>query len=175
MGASSCLPRSSHKQVQWPLLIYDNVVWNQFIISVHGEYRFSSLEMPPPATGDGRLRGLDICNYAEKFTDKFLIGKAKFHFETEVLNIERDEKGNWNVAVEDLATKSLRTLTFSRIILATGVSRTKSETIYLQSKSLRHEGMQQSENTRGYIAISRRQSAISWDCPSFFPVRYPPG
>ena len=105
---------------------------NQFIISVHGEYRFSPLEMPPPenaATGDGRLRGLDICNYMEKFTDKFLVGKAKFHFETEVLNIERDENGNWNVAVEDLATRSSRILTFSRIILATGVSSTKFENI----------------------------------------------
>ena len=94
--------------------------------------------MPLPesaVTGDGRLRGLDICNYMEKFTDKFLIGKAKFHFETEVLNIERDGDGNWNVAVEDLLTKSLRTLTFSRIILATGVSRTNFETIYLQYKS----------------------------------------
>ena len=115
--------------------------------------------MPPPenaATGDGRLRGLDICNYMEKFTDKFLIGKAKFHFETEVLNIERDENGNWNVAVEDLASRSLRTLTFSRIILATGVSRINFETLYLQSKSLHHEGVQQSENTCGNIPISRR-------------------
>ena len=88
--------------------------------------------MPPPenaATGDGRLRGLDICNYMEKFTDKFLVGKAKFQFETEVLNIERDENGNWNVAVEDLATRSSRILTFSRIILATGVSSTKFENI----------------------------------------------
>ena len=59
----------------------------------------------------------------EKFTDKFLTGKAKFHFETEVLNVERVESGNWNVNVEDLPTKSLRTLTFSHIILATGVSR----------------------------------------------------
>jgi hypothetical protein len=133
--------------------------------------------LPPEnsATGDGRLRGLDICNYMEKFTDKFLIDKAKFHFETEVLNIERDEDGNWNVAVEDLTSKSLRTLTFSRIILATGVSRTNFENIHLQSnKSLHHEGMQQSENTGGNISISRRQRAISWDCPPFFPVRYPP-
>lgn len=134
--------------------------------------------MPLPetaATDDGRLRGLEICNYVEKFTDKFLIGRVKFHFETEVLNIERDENGNWNVTVEDLATRSLRTLTFSRIILATGVSRTNFETIHLQSKLLHHEGMQQSENTSGDFPISRRQRAISWDCPPFIPVRYPPG
>ena len=83
--------------------------------------------MPPPqdaAAGDGRLTGLDICNYMEKFTEIFLTGKAKFHFETEVLNVERDADRKWNVAVEDLPTKSLRTLAFSRIILATGVSLT---------------------------------------------------
>ena len=130
--------------------------------------------MPAPENADGRLRGLDICNYMEKFTEKFLIGKAKFHFETEILDIERDGNGNWNVAVEDLVTKSLRTLTFSRIILATGVSRTNLETIYLQSKLLHHEGMQQSENTSGNIPISRRQGAISWDCPPFFSVRFSP-
>ena len=86
--------------------------------------------MPPPDNtnaADGRLSGLDVCNYMEKFTQKFLAGKAKFHFETEVLNIERDDNGKWNVAVEDLHTKTVRTLTFSRIILATGVSR-----IYIQ-------------------------------------------
>jgi L-2-hydroxyglutarate oxidase LhgO len=93
------------------------------LFSVHGEYRFSALEMPPPENGSERLTGLDICKYMEKFTDKFLTGKAKFHFETEVLNIDRDENGKWNVTVEDLPTKSFRTLTFSRIILATGVSR----------------------------------------------------
>ncbi|KAF8802217.1 FAD/NAD(P)-binding domain-containing protein [Phlegmacium glaucopus] len=93
------------------------------INNVHGEYRFSALEMPPPdsaAERGDRLSGLEMCNYMERFTEEFLIGKAKFHLETEVLNIERDGNGKWNVAVEDLPTKSLRTLTFSRIILATG-------------------------------------------------------
>jgi dimethylaniline monooxygenase (N-oxide forming) len=94
------------------------------ITSVHGEYRLSPLEMPPPEDGSQRLSGFDLCKYVEKFADKFVLGRAKFHFQTEVLNIERDEDGKWNVAVEDLPTKSLRTLTFSRIILATGVSRT---------------------------------------------------
>jgi dimethylaniline monooxygenase (N-oxide forming) len=98
------------------------------ITSVHGEYRLSPLDMPPPENGSQRLSGFDLCNYMEKFADKFLVDRAKFHFQTEVLNIERDEDGKWNVAVEDLPTKSLRTLTFSRIILATGVSR-----IYIQS------------------------------------------
>ena len=93
------------------------------ITSVHGEYRLSPLAMPPPEDGSQRLSGFDLCKYVEKFADKFVLGRAKFHFQTEVLNIERDEDGKWNVAVEDLPTKSLRTLTFSRIILATGVSR----------------------------------------------------
>ena len=102
--------------------------------SVHGEYRFSSLEMPIPenaaATGS-HLPGLDLCNYMEKFAEKFLVGKVKFHFETEVLDIERDANGKWNVEVKDLPTKSLSTLTFSRVILATGVSRTQTYIILL--------------------------------------------
>ncbi|KAF8802218.1 FAD/NAD(P)-binding domain-containing protein [Phlegmacium glaucopus] len=90
------------------------------INNVHGEYRLSPLDMPPPENGSDRLSGFDLCNYMEKFSKDFLVGKAKFHFETEVLNIERDGSGKWNIAVEDIPTKSLKTLTFSRIILATG-------------------------------------------------------
>ena len=81
--------------------------------------------MPPPQdsnidNGD-RLSGMDICNYMENFTKKFLDGKAKFLMETEVLNIERDEKGKWKITAEDLRHGSSRVLIFSRIILATGV------------------------------------------------------
>ena len=79
--------------------------------------------MPPPANGGERLSGADLCTYMEKFAKTFLHGKAKFHFETEVLNIERDGNGKWNITVEDLPTKTLKTLAFTRIILATGVSR----------------------------------------------------
>ena len=145
------------------------------VTSVHGEYRLSPLEMPPPANGE-RLSGFDLCNYMEKFADKFLVGRAKFHFQTEVLDIERDGHGKWNVAVEDLPTKSLRTLTFSRIILATGVSRISTIFgIFLRSLYPHCPGMQQSKGTKYNISNSRGESAFSWDCHSFFPVWFSSG
>ena len=83
--------------------------------------------MPPPENSSidngARLSGRDICNYMENFAKTFLIGKAKFRMETEVLNIERDEKGKWKITVEDLRHGSYSILVFSRIILSTGVRR----------------------------------------------------
>ncbi|KAF8162699.1 hypothetical protein B0H34DRAFT_650867 [Crassisporium funariophilum] len=94
-----------------------------YMNSVHGEFNFSAMEMPLPensAESGGRLSGQDVCNYMEKFTEKYLAGKAKFIHETEVLNIERDEQGKWNVAVKDIPSGSEGVMTFSRIILSTG-------------------------------------------------------
>lgn len=92
---------------------------------MHGEYRFSALEMPPPsesaATG-GRLSGLDLCNYMEKYYETFLKDKVVLRFNTEVLDISRDQHGTWLVRTEDLETGVTKTITYSRIILATGVS-----------------------------------------------------
>ena len=85
------------------------------------------MDMAPPedstSDNDGRLSGRDMCNYMEKFAETFLTGKAKFQMETEVLNIERDEKGKWKVTIEDFRQGSSSILIFSRIILATGVRR----------------------------------------------------
>ncbi|CAA7266092.1 unnamed protein product [Cyclocybe aegerita] len=93
------------------------------INNVHGEYRFSPLDMPPPddsvETG-GHITGMGMCDYIETFYEKFLQGKAKFIFETEVLNVRRDETKGWEVKVEGVCSKEPRVLTFSRIILATG-------------------------------------------------------
>lgn len=94
------------------------------INNVHGQYRFSALDMPPPEryeqTG-ARLTGTDVSKYMETFTEKFLKNKAKFRMEMEVLNIRRNEKGIWLVKTENLRSGSEEILTFSRIILSTGV------------------------------------------------------
>lgn len=83
------------------------------------------MDMPPPedATIDngGRLSGIDLCNYMENYTKAFLMGKAKFQMESEVLNIVRNKKGKWRITIEDLRLGSSSVLTFSRIILSTGV------------------------------------------------------
>ncbi|KAF8148269.1 hypothetical protein B0H34DRAFT_737616 [Crassisporium funariophilum] len=79
--------------------------------------------MPPPDKSDengGRLSGLDMCNYMEKFAATFLTGKAKFQMETEVDNITRTQSGEWEVTVTSVDSGAPTKLTFSRIVLATG-------------------------------------------------------
>ncbi|KAF6749378.1 hypothetical protein DFP72DRAFT_1073202 [Ephemerocybe angulata] len=103
-----------------------------YINNVHGEYRFSCLDMPPPersgATG-GRLTGIAMRDYAEKFYETHLKGKAHFSFQTEVLGIERrraspagdpNEPSIWSVRVKVLLSGQVREENFARIILATG-------------------------------------------------------
>lgn len=114
--------------------------------------------MPPPQDSNidngERLSGMDICNYMENFTKKFLDGKAKFLMETEVLNIKRDEKGKWKITAEDLRHGSSRVLIFSRIILATGVRHWPELTV---TSSLSHlSGMQCTEDTFIFVSGSCR-------------------
>lgn len=65
---------------------------------------------------------MDMCEYMEKFTQQFLEGKTRFEMNTEVLGVERDIGGQWKVHVQKHSDSCSDTLTFSRIILATGVS-----------------------------------------------------
>ncbi|KAF9034318.1 hypothetical protein BJ165DRAFT_1512908 [Panaeolus papilionaceus] len=93
------------------------------INSVHNEYRFSALAMPPPenaAESGGRLSGMDMCRYMERFYEMFLKEKAKFIFKTNVLNIHRDEPGKWKVKVQDRESQKERVMQFAKIVLATG-------------------------------------------------------
>ena len=82
--------------------------------------------MPPPESSNeygSRLSGMDLCNYMEQFSKQFLEGKAKFEMHTEVIAIERDESGRWEVRVQrHFDSPSSDTLRFTRIILASGVS-----------------------------------------------------
>ncbi|KAF9035558.1 hypothetical protein BJ165DRAFT_1533546 [Panaeolus papilionaceus] len=94
-----------------------------YINNVHGEYRFSGLDMPPPDKANenaGRLSGMDLCNYMERFSDTFLKGKAKFVLKTSVLNIHRDAPGQWRVRTRNLVDDQAGELNFSKIVLATG-------------------------------------------------------
>jgi dimethylaniline monooxygenase (N-oxide forming) len=70
----------------------------------------------------GRLSGDDVRQYLEDFAERFL--KGKIHFETEVLNIRRRDRGRgWKVLVRDRRTGGAEKVSyFSRIILCTGVS-----------------------------------------------------
>ncbi len=91
--------------------------------SVHGEFKFSSMPMPPPSSKNGgQLGGEDMRQYMQKFSDEFLAGKIKY--ETNVLNIERTKEPDpvWNVTVSNVRGGEREILTFSRIVLCTGAS-----------------------------------------------------
>ncbi|KAI0711021.1 FAD/NAD-P-binding domain-containing protein [Cerioporus squamosus] len=87
--------------------------------NVHGEYRVSPLDMPPPTTEDGRLSGKDIHKYVQAFATKFLEGKIQFGIE--VCNIRRHPAGTgWRVDVRDVRTGNRETREYARIVLCTG-------------------------------------------------------
>ncbi|KAJ7758161.1 FAD/NAD-P-binding domain-containing protein [Mycena maculata] len=89
------------------------------INNVYGEYRFSAMEMPRPVDTGGRLTGQDLRAYMEAFSDKFL--KKIIRFETEVVNIRRDEATSvWFITVANKRNASLEILKFSRVVLCTG-------------------------------------------------------
>jgi hypothetical protein len=92
--------------------------------SVHGEFRFSPLPMPPPSKAESRnrLSGEDMCTYMEEFSDTFLEGRIKFG--VEVMNLCRSDDGTWLVSVEHVLDGRREVLKFSRIVLCTGVSAT---------------------------------------------------
>ncbi|KAF8959168.1 hypothetical protein BDZ97DRAFT_1839258 [Flammula alnicola] len=101
----------------------DRVYPGLCINNVHGEYRFSPLEMALPEdstqTG-GHITGMGMCEYMETFYSKFLQDKATFRFEAEILSVTRDETGLWRVKTEDIHSGEGEVLTFSRVILCTG-------------------------------------------------------
>lgn len=95
-------------------------------LSVHGEFRFSQLPMPPPsdakATG-GRLRGEDLRDYFASFANLFLKGKIQYN--TEVLRVQKTVtfgESFWRVTVKSQVDEETRELVFDKFVLCTGVS-----------------------------------------------------
>lgn len=81
--------------------------------------------MAPPDNAEktgGHITGMGMCEYMETFYETFLKDRAVFKFKTEILNVSRNDSGIWNVSVEDLVYKKTEMLSFSRVILCTGVS-----------------------------------------------------
>ncbi|KAF8648995.1 hypothetical protein AX16_006109 [Volvariella volvacea WC 439] len=102
----------------------DRIYPGLFINNVHGEFRFSELEMAAPAQGEltgGRLSGYDMCAYMELFAEKFLQGRIQFN--TEILNIRRENPDGslgWTVSVLRKESRVREHLNFARIVLCTG-------------------------------------------------------
>ncbi|KAF8588578.1 FAD/NAD(P)-binding domain-containing protein [Ramaria rubella] len=102
----------------------ENVYPGLVINNVHGEFRFSALQMAPPSNAalNGRLSGEDMCNYMGSFAEKFLSGIIRF--ETEVVDIKREQhnasKAPWHISVKDGRTGLKEILKYSRIVVCTG-------------------------------------------------------
>ncbi|KAJ6585199.1 FAD/NAD(P)-binding domain-containing protein [Mycena capillaripes] len=89
------------------------------INNVHGEYRFSAMNMPESTNPNGRVMGHDLRAYMDAFSDTFL--KRIIRFDTEVINIRRDETTSvWFITLQDKRKSSREILQFSRVVLCTG-------------------------------------------------------
>ncbi|TFK38930.1 hypothetical protein BDQ12DRAFT_735153 [Crucibulum laeve] len=96
-----------------------------YINNVHGEYRFSALQMPVPARAEetgGRLSGYDMCSYMETFARTHVEDKIKIRFQTEILNLQRRGDGIWVVAIKNLISETNEELLYSRVVVCTGGS-----------------------------------------------------
>lgn len=93
-------------------------VWST---SVHGEFRFSALPMPPAKHPEsGRLSGEDLWAYMQSYADRFLKGRIRFN--TEVERIRRERNGGWHITARDTRTMELiEDLQFDKLVLCTGV------------------------------------------------------
>lgn len=153
VGRGSHLPRSGNQQVSVSAVrvseasLIENAPLQRILtplLSVHGEFCFSALPMPPPSdtseTG-GRLSGENMQAYMESFAERFLKGKIRYC--TQVLNIKRkmhtassktstttQQEGTsdmpngdsqWSVEIRDLRTGGTSELTYDRLVLCTGV------------------------------------------------------
>jgi cation diffusion facilitator CzcD-associated flavoprotein CzcO len=87
--------------------------------SVHREYNFSAMRMPLPADG-GHPMGHELSAYMQAFSNKYI--KNVIHFNTEVVNIRRDEASSvWFITVQDMKTGFREVLEFVRVVPCTGV------------------------------------------------------
>ncbi|EAU80914.1 hypothetical protein CC1G_03090 [Coprinopsis cinerea okayama7 len=120
------------------------------INNVHGQFRFSALEMPPPPdahiTG-GRLRGEDMCNYFERFYERFLKRPDHepqiIHFKTEVTRVRRGPGGaGWRVELRDVGSGTESVKEFERIVICTGGCNTPQAPSYLTPSAALEAGFE---------------------------------
>ncbi|KAI0329616.1 FAD/NAD(P)-binding domain-containing protein [Cubamyces sp. BRFM 1775] len=110
------LTRDAHVGGVWSR---DHIYPGLYLNNVHGEYRLSPLEMPPPTAGGDRLTGDDMMQYMEVFASKFLEGRIQFN--VEVQNIRRHPSGQgWLLDVQDLVSFTTETREYARIVVCTG-------------------------------------------------------
>ncbi|KAK0211814.1 FAD/NAD-P-binding domain-containing protein [Armillaria fumosa] len=112
--------------------------------NVHGEFKFSSLQMPAPrpSKNGSQLDGKDMRQYMQKFSDENLAGKIRY--ETNVLDIKRTKEPDpvWNVTVSNVKSGEPEILAFSRIVLCTGGCSTPKTPPYLSQEAANKTGFQ---------------------------------
>ncbi|KAI0355438.1 FAD/NAD-P-binding domain-containing protein [Trametes cingulata] len=100
----------------------DRVYPGLYLNNVHGEYRLSPLEMPPPAAGGplrGRLSGAEVSRYFKRFADTFI--KDKIQLGKDVQQIRRHPSGEgWQLDIRDINSGRQETKDYARIVLCTG-------------------------------------------------------
>ncbi|KAI0371492.1 FAD/NAD(P)-binding domain-containing protein [Pilatotrama ljubarskyi] len=100
----------------------DRVYPGLYLNNVHGEYRLSPLEMPPPVAGGplrGRLSGAEVSRYFNTFADTFL--KDKIQLGKDVQQIRRHPSGEgWQLDIRDVVSGRQETRDYARIVLCTG-------------------------------------------------------
>ncbi|KAI0319689.1 hypothetical protein OF83DRAFT_1054520 [Amylostereum chailletii] len=96
--------------------VYPGVVLN----NVHDEYRLSAMPMRDPGLRDGRLTAGALTTYFEDFAARFGL-MEKVLFGTEVMGIGRGKgRRGWAVDLKDLASGTVKTVEYSRVVLCTG-------------------------------------------------------
>ena len=140
-----------------------------FTLSVHGEFRFPPLVMPPPnnaRTTGGRLSGDDMKMYMENFAGLFL--KGMIRSQTEAIRLRRHQVSGskskdsspWTLTVRDLRDESISELVYDKVVLCTGVS------LFLQCPLVRKaynlQGVQQSKYPRNVVTRSRKTVGLPW-------------
>ncbi|EKM52446.1 uncharacterized protein PHACADRAFT_149103 [Phanerochaete carnosa HHB-10118-sp] len=121
------------------------------INNVYGEYRFSSLPMPPPTDttkSGGRLGGEDMRLYMESFADRFLRGKLRYN--TIVTNIRSAKPDlstlssppskRWIITVRDRNTGEESQLRYDRVVLCTGGCSTPKYPVSLSPEAAKVKG-----------------------------------
>ncbi|KAF7316639.1 hypothetical protein HMN09_00396500 [Mycena chlorophos] len=89
--------------------------------TVHGEFAYSALPMPPPADASktgGRLSATDLNPYMEKFAAQYLEGKIEYR--KEIRGVSRNGEGKWEVVVDDIEWGVSEVRKFDKIVLCTG-------------------------------------------------------
>ncbi|KAI0650878.1 FAD/NAD-P-binding domain-containing protein [Trametes meyenii] len=97
----------------------DRIYPGLYLNNVHGEYRFSALEMPPPSVEGGRLTGDDMANYMATFASKFLRGKIQHNIEVSNIRRHTSRKG-WYLDALNLETGIREPREYARLVLCTG-------------------------------------------------------